>query len=196
MGTVAERVDIEGALTWVLGDASMAAVIDPGGDGSQIRAALGERELRAIVCTHAHHEHVSSAVVLAESTGAPILIHPDEMTLWHKQFPHRRPDVEVVQGMTLNMGDVRLRALKTPGHTEGSLSWHCPELGVVFTGGTLGANGPVADCGGWVDYDQMVASIRLELFVLATQTVVHPGHGASTRIATERSRVEYWGYRS
>lgn len=196
MRTGIECVSVGGALGWVLADGAMAAVIDPCGDGSQIADVLGARELRAILCTHAHREHIAGALALADSTGAPILLHPDEMAAWRAEYPARRPDVEIVAGMTLNLGDVRLRALETPGHTPGSLSWHCPELEAVFTGGTLGENGPVGGCGPTADYDQMVASIRLELFVLPTRTSVYPAHGASTRIGTERSRIEYWGHRS
>ncbi len=70
-------------------------VIDAAHDAEAIAAAVGGRTLRAIVCTHAHNDHIDAAPALAERAGAPILLHPDDLPLWkqtHRQGAGRRTD--------------------------------------------------------------------------------------------------------
>jgi glyoxylase-like metal-dependent hydrolase (beta-lactamase superfamily II) len=66
---------------WIVGD-----------DAAAIFEALDGRTLRAIVCTHAHDDHVRAAPALADLTGAPILLHPDDAALWELTHPDRKPD--------------------------------------------------------------------------------------------------------
>ncbi|WP_031087956.1 MBL fold metallo-hydrolase, partial [Streptomyces sp. NRRL WC-3549] len=67
---------------WIVGDDTEAVVIDAAHDAAAIRTALGGRTLRAIICTHAHNDHIDAAPALADATGAPILLHPDDLPLW------------------------------------------------------------------------------------------------------------------
>lgn len=76
---------------WIVGDDEEAVVIDAAHDASAILAALGGRTLRAIVCTHAHNDHIDAAPELAEATGAPVLLHPDDLPLWKLTHPDRAP---------------------------------------------------------------------------------------------------------
>lgn len=64
---------------WIVGDDSEAVVIDAAHDADAIAEALGDRTLRAIVCTHAHNDHIDATPALAARTGAPILLHPDDL---------------------------------------------------------------------------------------------------------------------
>ncbi|MEV8156511.1 MBL fold metallo-hydrolase, partial [Streptomyces fradiae] len=64
---------------WIVGDDSEAIVVDAAHDADAIVAALGGRALRAVVCTHAHDDHVNAAPALAAATGAPVLLHPDDL---------------------------------------------------------------------------------------------------------------------
>jgi glyoxylase-like metal-dependent hydrolase (beta-lactamase superfamily II) len=188
-----ERVVAGGdANTWVVGDERECAVVDPAGEVVGVLAAIGDRPVRAIICTHAHGLHVAGAVALAEATGALVFLHADDYPLWVREHPARKPDVQVVDGLMLDIGGVRMEALHTPGHTPGSTCWWSVDLQVVFTGDTLGAAGPVVSPVRPVDLDVQVASIRRRLFALPNQTVVHPGHGPDTTVSTQRWRVEFW----
>ena len=67
---------------WIIGDDHEAIVIDAAHDHRPILDGLGVRTLRAIVCTHGHNDHINAAAALADETGAPILLHPDDSMLW------------------------------------------------------------------------------------------------------------------
>jgi hydroxyacylglutathione hydrolase len=178
---------------WCCGDERECAVIDPTGDVSALLELAGATPVKAILVTHAHDAHISAAVGLAEATGGLIFLHQDDFPLWVVQYPSRRPDVNVVDGLSLVMGGVRLRALHTPGHTPGGVCWYAPDLGVVFTGDTLGPGRPGGVDHADSDYDSLQSSIRKSLFTLPTDTVVHPGHGEDTRIGSVRWDPTFWG---
>ncbi|MCH7788183.1 MAG: MBL fold metallo-hydrolase, partial [Acidobacteria bacterium] len=77
---------------WIIGDDREAVVIDAAHDHVPILDALGGRSLRAVVCTHGHNDHINAAAALADETGAPILLHPDDAMLWDNVYPDRRFD--------------------------------------------------------------------------------------------------------
>ena len=54
------------------------------------------------MCTHAHNDHIDAAPALAERTGAPILLHPDDLPLWKQTHPDRRPDAELADGQVID----------------------------------------------------------------------------------------------
>lgn len=170
---------------WLVGDEREVLVIDAAHDADAIAAAVGDRRLVAIVCTHAHDDHVNAAPALAAALGAPILVHPAEAPLWELTHPDRAPDGELVDGSELRAGGVELRVLHTPGHSPGSCSLYSPELGTVFTGDTLFAGGPGATGRSFSDYDTIVGSIRGRLLALPPSTIVRTGHGESTTIGAE-----------
>lgn len=190
-GQIGSSPDVDGANVWIVGDETECAVVDPVGDVSGIQEVVGERQVRLVLCTHVHPTHVAGAIGLAEATGALIFLHSDEFPFWARHRPDRRPDVEVVDGLTVDIGRTRIEAVYTPGHTPGSTCWHGVDLDVVFTGHTLGAQGPHV-AGRAFDIEQQVASIRGRLFSLRNQTVVHAGAGPDTRISTQRWDVEFW----
>lgn len=178
---------------WIVGDERECAIIDPAGDVAVIRELVGERKVLAILCTHAHDSHIGAAAALGDETHALIFLHGDDYPLWIAQFPGRNPDVQVVRGMSLLVGGARLQALHTPGHTPGGTCWYSPDLGVVFTGDTLLKDGPGRAVHVYSDYEALISSIRRQLFMLPGDTVVHPGHGEDTRIASQRWDMEFWG---
>src|SRR2546429_3417064 len=77
---------------WVLGDNAECVVIDAPHDADAILSAVGPRRLTAILCTHAHDDHVDAAAALAEATRAPIWLHPADRELWDQTYPDRAPD--------------------------------------------------------------------------------------------------------
>jgi glyoxylase-like metal-dependent hydrolase (beta-lactamase superfamily II) len=84
---------------------------------------------------------------------------------------------------------VTLRTVHTPGHTPGSVCFHAPELGVVFSGDTLFSGGPGATGRSFSDRPTILRSIRQLLLTLAPDTVVHTGHGPDTTISAEVANV-------
>ncbi|MYY12139.1 MBL fold metallo-hydrolase [Streptomyces sp. SID4919] len=177
---------------WIVGDDSEAVVIDAAHDADAIAEALGDRRLVAIVCTHAHDDHVDAAPALADRTGAPVLLHPADTELWRLTHPDRAPDGELADGQEITVAGTVLRVLHTPGHCRGAVSLYAPELGTVFSGDTLFAGGPGATGRSFSDFPTIVESIRAKLLTLPGETVVRTGHGDSTTIAAEAPQLDEW----
>ncbi|MGN9795211.1 MBL fold metallo-hydrolase [Streptomyces sp. NPDC054847] len=177
---------------WIVGDDHEAIVVDAAHDADAILAALGGRTLRAVVCTHAHNDHIDAAPALAAATGAPILLHPDDLPLWKQTHPERAPDGELVDGAVLSVAGTGLTVLHTPGHAPGAVCLHAPELTTVFTGDTLFQGGPGATGRSFSHFPTIVDSIRDRLLTLPPETVVRTGHGDTTTIGAEAPHLQEW----
>ncbi|MFJ4921489.1 MBL fold metallo-hydrolase [Streptomyces sp. NPDC088725] len=177
---------------WIVGDDSEAIVIDAAHDAAAIETALGGRTLRAIVCTHAHNDHIDAAPALAASTGAPVLLHPDDLPLWKQTYPEQIPDEHLADGATLTVAGITLTVLHTPGHAPGAVCLYAPELSTVFTGDTLFQGGPGATGRSYSDFPTIVSSIRDRLLTLPPDTVVRTGHGDPTTIGAEAPHLAEW----
>ena len=172
---------------WVLGDDHECVVIDAPHDVEAILAAVGDRKVRAIVCTHAHDDHVRVAPELRVRTGAPVLLHPDDRPLWELTHTDELWDVDLADGQVIPVAGTSITVLHTPGHAPGAVCLHVPELGCVFTGDTLFEGGPGATGRSYSDADLIRSSIRARLLALPDDTVVHTGHGPDTTIGAERA---------
>ncbi|MEU9102024.1 MBL fold metallo-hydrolase [Streptomyces sp. NPDC048361] len=177
---------------WIVGDDEEAVVIDAAHDADAILAALGGRTLRAILCTHAHNDHIDAAPALAEATGAPILLHADDLPLWKQTHPDRLPDGELTHGEAVLVSDVVLRVLHTPGHAPGAVCFHAPALDTVFTGDTLFAGGPGATGRSFSDFPTIIESLRERVLTLPPETVVRTGHGDTTTVGAEAPSLGEW----
>ena len=170
---------------WLLGDDSQVLVIDAAHDSLAIAAAVRDREVVGIVCTHGHDDHVNAAPALAKITGAAISLHPADDVLWRLAHPHARWDLPLADGDVLSVAGTAVSVVHTPGHSPGSVCLSVPSLGVVFTGDTLFHGGPGATGRSYSDHGTIVSSIRSRLFQLDPGTIVHTGHGDDTTIAAE-----------
>ncbi|MDX3777991.1 MBL fold metallo-hydrolase [Streptomyces europaeiscabiei] len=177
---------------WIVGDDEEAVVIDAAHDAGAIAEALGGRTLRAIVCTHAHNDHIDAAPELAARTGAPILLHADDLPLWKQTHPDRAPDGELTDGQVLTVAGVDLTVLHTPGHAPGAVCVYAPGLTALFSGDTLFAGGPGATGRSYSDFPTIVDSIRDRLLTLPGDTVVHTGHGDATTVGAEAPHLQEW----
>ncbi|MFC9751628.1 MBL fold metallo-hydrolase [Streptomyces sp. NPDC056921] len=177
---------------WIVGDDTEAIVVDAAHDAAAIEAALNGRTLRAIVCTHAHNDHIDAAPALAEATGAPVLLHPDDLPLWKQTHPDRLPDGELADGQELEIAGTVLKVLHTPGHAPGAVCLHAPGLSTVFTGDTLFQGGPGATGRSFSHFPTIVESIRDRLLTLPPETTVRTGHGDSTTVGAEAPQLDEW----
>jgi glyoxylase-like metal-dependent hydrolase (beta-lactamase superfamily II) len=177
---------------WLLGDDHEVLVVDAAHDASAIERAVAGRRLVAIAWTDAHDDHVSAARALAEATGAPVLLHPADESLWSMTCPAWRWTQDLADGDVLRVAGEDVHVLHTPGHAPGAVCLHVPALGAVFAGDTLFAGGPGATGGSYSDFPAIIESIRRRLFALDDVTVVHTGHGDDTTIGTERPHLPEW----
>ncbi|GAA1926732.1 MBL fold metallo-hydrolase [Nocardioides lentus] len=174
---------------WVVGDDDECVVIDAPHSVDDILAVVGGRQVKAIIATHAHDDHVRVAPELRERVGAPILLHPADKPVWELTHPDSLWDVDLSDDQTIKVAGAVLKVLHTPGHAPGAVCLYVHDLGCVFTGDTLFNGGPGATGRSFSDADEIVASIRRRLLDLPDETVVHTGHGEDTTIGQERANL-------
>jgi glyoxylase-like metal-dependent hydrolase (beta-lactamase superfamily II) len=184
-----ETFDVDNNV-WLVGDDHECVVIDAPHSVETILHAVGSRRLTAILCTHAHDDHVRVAPELRARTGAPIWLHPDDSPVWELTHPTVSWDHNLSDGQEIEVAGTTLQVLHTPGHAPGAVCFYAPDLDAVFTGDTLFQGGPGATGRSFSDEHLIKESIRARLFALPGHTVVHTGHGDDTTIAEESDRME------
>ncbi len=177
---------------WLLGDDAECVVFDAPHDVDAIVDLIGDRQLTAILATHAHDDHIRAAPRLSEITGAPVLLHPDDLPLWRQTHPDRDPDGELRDRQVIEVAGTPLTVLHTPGHAPGACCFHASELNVLFSGDTLFQGGPGATGRSFSDFGTIIESIRDRLLVLDSDTIVHTGHGPDTTIGAEKPHLDEW----
>ena len=176
--------------TYILSNDSEALVIDPGYEADAILDALQGKQLKAIVLTHGHFDHVGAVKELVAETGCDVYIHPAEsamppmMTAGQLYYTHTYGEGDTISPID----GVELSVLHTPGHTPGSVCLLWKDQ--MFSGDTLfeGSCGRVDLPGG--DPRVMMESLR-RLASLQTDYHVHPGHGGSTTLSAEKRYNPY-----
>jgi hydroxyacylglutathione hydrolase len=153
--------------------------------------------LKLIVTTHGHWDHFGDNAAVQKHTGAPVAVHPlDRGRLEHPEplwapfeIPPSVAAVELQEGGEVVFGEIRLRVLHTPGHTEGSVCLYAADDGLLLSGDTLFA-------GGWGRTDlpggdamALVESL-VRLLDFEDPVQVLPGHGRETTIGAERAWLE------
>jgi glyoxylase-like metal-dependent hydrolase (beta-lactamase superfamily II) len=176
---------------WLVGDDEQVVVVDAAHDAAAIRAAVGERRVVAVVCTHGHNDHINAAVELADSADTPIRLHPADRMLWDVVHPDREPE-PLTDGDAVEVAGVQLRVLHTPGHSPGGVCLYAPDLGVLLSGDTLFHGGPGATGRSFSDFPTILESIRERLLTLPGDTRVLTGHGDETTVAAEAGSYDDW----
>ncbi|HVD02488.1 MAG TPA: MBL fold metallo-hydrolase [Candidatus Dormibacteraeota bacterium] len=162
---------------YVLVSGGEAAVIDPGEPADKLAGQLGGAELKWILVTHGHPGHLAGKDALKESTGGATGMHVADAKLFL-----RSADRYLVDGEELELGEVKIRVMHTPGHSPGSLSFLVGNH--LFTGDTLLAGGIGKELPG-SDLRLQMMSIGNKLLRLPLTTAVYPGHGPATSLEAE-----------
>ncbi|MGB9199670.1 MAG: MBL fold metallo-hydrolase [Terriglobales bacterium] len=185
----------------IIGDETTheAMVIDPGDDIDEIVAIIAKHNLQVkqIVITHAHIDHVGGAMKLRALTGAPILLNQNDYALlkmldvqasWLGMKPPGAVEIEagLAHDQTLRAGTLSANVLHTPGHTEGSVCLYFPAEKMLIAGDTLFARsiGRTDLPGG--SFEKIMRSLHDRVLTLPDETRVIPGHGPATTIGEER----------
>ena len=138
-----EDFDVDNNI-WIVGNDEECLIVDAAHEAGPIVDAVGGRRVVAMVCTHGHNDHINAAVDVADATGAPIALHPDDLMLWDDVYPGRAPDLLIEDGARFDVGGTTLVALHTPGHSPGGVSLHDADADAVYGGDTLFKGGPGA----------------------------------------------------
>ncbi len=170
-------------------------VIDPGDDIAEILALIRKHNLqiKQIVITHAHIDHVGGAMKLRAATGAPILLNHNDYTLlkmldlqadWVGMAAPGKVEIDhsIGESDTIQAGSLLANVIHTPGHTEGSICLHFAAENKLIAGDTLfaGSIGRTDLPGG--SFDKIISSLHEKVLALPDETLVVPGHGPVTTI--------------
>ena len=177
---------------WIIGDDDEVIVIDPGSDAAAVLDVVGDREVLAVICTHGHAAHVAAAIDVAERDEAAVALHRKDRLLWREAHRDDDPDIDMEDGGIFEVADATLEVVHAPGHSYGSVCLYSPELGVVFTGDVLRAEGPVPHEGEFPDFAGQLTAIGENLLGLPRDTRVLPGHGQETTIAVAEKKFDSW----
>jgi hydroxyacylglutathione hydrolase len=185
----------------ILGDETTreAMVVDPGDDIEQVMEVVNRHQLQVkqIVVTHAHIDHVGGAMKLKRLTGAPVLLNQndlallkmlDEQAAWIGVPPPGQVTIDqsLADADQLRVGPLAATVLHTPGHTEGSVCLYFPAEKTLVAGDTLfaGSIGRTDLPGG--SFEKILRSLHGPVLALPDETLVVPGHGPLTTIGEER----------
>ncbi|MEW6553196.1 MAG: MBL fold metallo-hydrolase [Actinomycetota bacterium] len=180
------------------GRGSPAVVIDPAGDVKGIVARLRKAELRCvgILCTHGHVDHIAGAGPLSEAVGVAVYVHEADaaalgsprtklMGLTGGTMATRPRQVDYLDdGDRVEVGDITLEVLHTPGHTPGGISLYTP--GYLFCGDLIfqGSIGRTDLRGG--SLRELLRAVQEKVWDLPDATRILPGHGPTTTLGEER----------
>lgn len=162
---------------YVIESESIGIIIDPGDEADKIIEAARGLDIKIILATHRHFDHINALQPVKQAVKAEAAIHSSD---WVSGFDIKLDDEQVIA-----FGNEQLRVIHTPGHTPGGC---CFLVGnYLFSGDTLFPNGPgnTAFPGG--NEQAILRSIRDKLMKLPDETMVYPGHGLSTTIGKERA---------
>lgn len=181
-----------------------AVVIDPGEYTQKLVDTIENNELKIkyILLTHGHYDHILGVSYLKESTGAQVMIHPNDArsladeneSLMYRIKPGFQvpcePDKVFQDGDVITFGESSLEVFYTPGHTNGSVCFKSEEERCIFTGDTMFYRTyGRTDLPTGSDEDMLMSLYRL--YALRGDYTIYPGHGIMTTLEKERKNNRY-----
>lgn len=158
------------------------AVVDAPGDSDRVLEALKAINPKMILMTHNHMDHVGALAELKSSLDIPVAAHASDA----KGLP-LSPDKMLEDGEIINVGEIALKVIHTPGHTPGSVGFLTGRY--FLSGDTLFPGGPGKTRSPEV-FGQILETLTNKVFILPDETEVHPGHGDPTTLGKERPAFE------
>lgn len=162
-----------------------AVLIDAANEHELLIEVSKATGVRRVLTTHGHWDHIQ-AVTAVRDAGIDVGIAPDDAAML-PGYDFVLPDDDVIE-----VGQLRLRTIHTPGHTPGSTSFRLEGHPVMFSGDTLFPGGPGNTSFESASFEQIIESIDRRLLTLEPETLVFPGHGLDTTIGTERPHLDDW----
>lgn len=160
-----------------------SAIIDPGAEPETILALVDATQVSKILITHGHFDHVDALDAIKSATGAPVYMHPADAENFDLKYDQPLGHNQVIQ-----LGNLHIRALHTPGHTPGMT---CLDLGDgrILVGDTIFVGGPGKT---WSpeEFATTMRTMREIVFTWPDKTAFYPGHGPSGVIGKERPAFE------
>ncbi len=162
-----------------------AVLLDAANEHEKLLELCQRLNVRRVLETHGHWDHIQAVPQLRDA-GYSVGITAEDAAMLPSY------DEVIEDDSVIQIGDVRLHTIHTPGHTPGSMSFLVEGSPVLFSGDTLFPGGPGNTTFPGGDFDTIIASIDRRLFTLPEGTLVLPGHGDDTTIGTERPHLQEW----
>jgi glyoxylase-like metal-dependent hydrolase (beta-lactamase superfamily II) len=168
-------------------DTGEAVLIDAANEHEKLLELCQRLGVRRVLETHGHWDHIQAVPQIREA-GYEVGINSDDAAML-KDVGY---DVFIDDAEVIEIGRLRLQAIKNPGHTPGSVSFKIEGAPVLFSGDTLFPGGPGATKFPGSSFETIIQSIDNRLFTLPAETIVMPGHGVDTTIGNERPHLQEW----
>ena len=162
-----------------------AVLIDAANEHEKLLELCQALNVRKVLETHGHWDHIQAVPQLRDAGYSVAVTAADAKML--PSYDEILEDDSIIE-----VGNLRLHTIATPGHTPGSMCFRIEGSPVLLSGDTLFPGGPGNTKPADADFDMIITSIDRRLFTLAPDTIVMPGHGLDTTIATERPNLREW----
>jgi glyoxylase-like metal-dependent hydrolase (beta-lactamase superfamily II) len=167
-------------------EAGDGILIDAANEHERLLELCRTLDVRGVLETHGHWDHIQ-AVEQVRAAGYRVAVTAQDAAMLPSYDDLLEDDT------VLEVGRLRLRTIHTPGHTAGSMCFRVEGSPLLFTGDTLFPGGPGATKFPGSSFEQIIESIDRRLFApIAADTLVYPGHGESTTLASERPHLQEW----
>lgn len=174
-----------------------SAVIDPGDEVEKIISIIKQNNLllKYILLTHGHVDHITQLEKLKQTMTAETLMHAEDQFLFENISAQAimfglpdpgdpKPDRFITDGEIIKLGELKVKAIHTPGHSPGSVTYHVEDnlfVGDLIFSGSIGRT----DLPGG-NYEALINSVQSKIFAFPEQTPIHPGHGPMTTVGNEK----------